>query len=52
MAVLGSRVSCPAAAGEILELESLQRSSFVAELLADELGAIFRGGCIADGFDV
>lgn len=51
-AILGSRESCPAAAGEILELESLQRGIFVAELLEDELGAIFRGGCIAEGFDV
>jgi len=51
-AVVGSRASCPAATGEILELESFDRGIFVAELLEDELGAIFRGGCITKGFDV
>jgi len=60
-AVLGSRAATVAAVvivavavvvGETLEVESLQRGIFVAELLEDELGAILRTGFAAEVFDV
>ena len=43
----------PAAAGEqSLDDKSLLRGIFVVELLEVELGAIFRSGFVAEGFDV
>ena len=49
-AVLGSRAVWTAAAAG--EMESLHWGIFLPELLKVELGAIFRSGFVAEGFDV